>query len=259
MSSVFSSQDKNQENPQNPYLVVEQFSAQALIFSYRAVDFNNLFSFLQNQLGSPENQNFQSGRNGKKRGVGITNRTLMSKDLHEQQFQFFRNEFSMKFSMVPVNYKKNIVVNVTPDFIVGLNHVNEYIDNYYIAQDLKQYRPQRKPMTASMLKSFSKKTLKSDSFKRKRKNVVRDWFYFIVWYVRLKKILEQHKSATSLGTSPKLLLGIKGQDGSIVSKGINLKSPIQDPTQLTQMNFGFGMPQVQIKFFESNKKMQEFY
>ena len=68
--------------------------------------------------------------------------------------------------------------------------MNEYIENYYIAQDLKQYRPQRKPITVLQLKSVSKKVLKSESFKRKRRNVVRDWLYYIVWYVRLKRILD---------------------------------------------------------------------
>lgn len=28
---------------------------------------------------------------------------------------------------------------------------------------------------------------------RKRKHIVRDWLYYIVWYVRLKKILDKHK------------------------------------------------------------------
>ena len=68
--------------------------------------------------------------------------------------------------------------------------MNEYVENYYIAQDLKQYRPQRKPITALQLKGVSKKTVKSESFKRKRRNVVRDWLYYIVWYVRLKRILD---------------------------------------------------------------------
>jgi len=32
---------------------------------------------------------------------------------------------------------------------VSLKQLNDYVDNYYIAQDLKQYRPQRKPITKS--------------------------------------------------------------------------------------------------------------
>ena len=79
---------------------------------------------------------------------------------------------------------------MTPDLVTTLHALNEYIENYYIAQDLKQYRPQRKPIVASQVKSVSKKVLKSESFKRKRRNVVRDWLYYIVWYVRLKRILD---------------------------------------------------------------------
>jgi hypothetical protein len=70
-------------------------------------------------------------------------------------------------------------------------------DNYYIAQDLKQYRPQRKPITKSQIQGLSKDLVKSEKFKRKRKNIVRDWLYFIVWYVRLRRILEQHKIASN--------------------------------------------------------------
>jgi len=79
---------------------------------------------------------------------------------------------------------------VTPDLVTCLHSLNEYIENYYIAQDLKQYRPQRRPITPSQLTTVSKKVLKSESFKRKRRNVVRDWLYYIVWYVRLKRILD---------------------------------------------------------------------
>jgi len=44
---------------------------------------------------------------------------------------------------------------VTPELIFGLKSVNEYIDNFYLAQDLKQYRPQRKPIVASQVMHMS--------------------------------------------------------------------------------------------------------
>ena len=47
MCSVFNSPDRGAENPQNPYLILEQFSAQVHIFSYRAVDFHSLFNYLK--------------------------------------------------------------------------------------------------------------------------------------------------------------------------------------------------------------------
>jgi hypothetical protein len=82
------------------------------------------------------------------------------------------------------------VLNITPDLLQSLHFINGYIENYYISQDLKQYRPQRRPVTPDQLQGLSKKVIKSESFKRKRKNIVRDWLYYIVWYVRLKRILE---------------------------------------------------------------------
>lgn len=55
MSSVFESAQSGSDNPRNPYLVVEKFTAQAHIFSYRSVDYENLFSWLQNKLGNDVN------------------------------------------------------------------------------------------------------------------------------------------------------------------------------------------------------------
>ena len=168
------------------------------------------------------------GRSGGRLGAagGQGGKTALFRELQETQFKYFRNEFSIKFALSPAHGHKNIVMNVTPDLLATLQLVNDYIDNYYIAQDLKQYRPQRKPITASQVQGFSKKVLKAESFKRKRRNVVRDWLYFIVWYVRLKRILDQHKSS-SLPASPKSLLRGKA-DGQ--TAGTGLKSPIQDPT-----------------------------
>ena len=53
---------------------------------------------------------------------------------------------------------------------------------------MKQYRPHRKPIT-----DVPKKLENRASLKRKRKLVVRDWFFFVVWFIRLKKILRSFK------------------------------------------------------------------
>lgn len=144
---------------------------------------------------------------------------------------------------------------MTPSLITTLQNLNDYIDNYYIAQDLKQYRPQRKPLTKTQLQNVSKKTLKSESFKRKRKNIVRDWLYFIVWYVRLKRILYQHKRASQPPTAASLL---SCHERSKQSSSL-LKSPIQDPTQLTETGLAVSLPMVQFRIFESSHKMEEFF
>lgn len=53
-----------------------------------------------------------------------------------------------------------------------------------IIKDLKQYRPNRRPMT-----NVPDRIAQKYAVKRKRRLIVRDWFFFIVWYIRLKKIL----------------------------------------------------------------------
>ena len=58
------------------------------------------------------------------------------------------------------------------------------MQTYYISADLKQYRPQRKPLTG-----IPDSIKDHPNIKHKRKMIVRDWFYFIIWYVRLKKLL----------------------------------------------------------------------
>jgi hypothetical protein len=51
---------------------------------------------------------------------------------------------------------------------------------------LKQYRPHRRPITDVPAKLESNPVLK-----KKRRLIVRDWFFFVVWYLRLKRILSQ--------------------------------------------------------------------
>ena len=58
------------------------------------------------------------------------------------------------------------------------------MQNVFLIKDLKQYRPHRRPITDVPQHLQNKNVLK-----RKRRLIVRDWFFFVVWYVRLKKII----------------------------------------------------------------------
>ena len=64
-----------------------------------------------------------------------TNRrgTNAAREFHESQYHYFRNEFDMKVQLLPCNQRRNIVVNITPDLLTNVKHINDYIDNYYIA------------------------------------------------------------------------------------------------------------------------------
>lgn len=83
-------------------------------------------------------------------------------------------------------------VNLTPEMIDDLSRLFEFVQNFSISLDLKQYRPQRRPVTIDHTQ-INERDL-DENVKRKRKLVVRDWFFFVVWYVRLRKILNNFYS-----------------------------------------------------------------
>lgn len=76
-----------------------------------------------------------------------------------------------------------------------------------------------------------------------------------MWYVRLKKILDKHKEASANISVGQLLKGfpVNYSPESII------KSPVQDPTQLSKLEITTNIGRVQIKIFESHKTMQDYY
>ena len=59
------------------------------------------------------------------------------------------------------------------------------------------YRPQRRPYSQSMLSpKYKGKDVQElpESIRRKRKLIVRDWFYYVIWYVRLRKLVRNFYS-----------------------------------------------------------------
>jgi hypothetical protein len=81
---------------------------------------------------------------------------------------------------------KSIVTPLTlflrPKAVENLNNLQHFMADYALIQDLKQYRPQRKPITISRHNN-------SPALKVKRRMIVRDWFFFVIWYIRLKKLM----------------------------------------------------------------------
>ena len=70
-----------------------------------------------------------------------------------------------------------------------LHHFLERMNSTFLIRDLKQYRPHRHPITEVPDNLQNKAALK-----RKRKLIVRDWFFFVVWYIRLRKIIRSFYS-----------------------------------------------------------------
>ncbi|CDW78351.1 vacuolar protein sorting-associated protein 13a [Stylonychia lemnae] len=84
-------------------------------------------------------------------------------------------------------------INVTPRMVEDMNNLVELCQNYFLSRDLKQYRPHRKPIT-----SVPEHLKNNPVIQRKRKLFVRDWFFYVVWFVRLKRILRNMYSTELL-------------------------------------------------------------
>lgn len=67
-----------------------------------------------------------------------------------------------------------------------LTRLLEFFQNFSINLDLKQYRPQRRPLCLPRNRQYS------EAVKRKRRLLVRDWFFYVVWYVRLRRLLNSY-------------------------------------------------------------------
>jgi hypothetical protein len=68
-----------------------------------------------------------------------------------------------------------------------INNFLEYSKNFYIMRDLKRYRPARKPVLDSYV--FHPDLFSNEVLLNKRKLLVRDWFFFVVWSMRLKNMM----------------------------------------------------------------------
>lgn len=77
------------------------------------------------------------------------------------------------------------MVTVTPRVLEQLESLTHFCNNSIILKDLKQYRPHRRPIT-----EVPQEIADHPNLKRKRRLIVRDWFFYVVWFVRLRRIVK---------------------------------------------------------------------
>ena len=73
-----------------------------------------------------------------------------------------------------------------PDLIKKFSNLIDILRSYYIIDSIQNFKPLRKPYEKT---SLVNKFKKSSKFRFKRKMVIRDWFYYFIWYTRFKKII----------------------------------------------------------------------
>ena len=78
-------------------------------------------------------------------------------------------------------------IQIEPQIIQYFKNFMEIVRSYFIIESIQNFKPMRKPYEKStiLVNQYSN----SAKFKYKRKMVVRDWFYYFIWYTRFKKVI----------------------------------------------------------------------
>ena len=78
----------------------------------------------------------------------------------------------------------NITVNICPNIIEDICAFIEYAKKLKIMKSIKNYKPTQRPIVGNL------KVKNLAEFNRKRKLIVRDWLFFVVWAKRIEQAIE---------------------------------------------------------------------
>lgn len=81
-------------------------------------------------------------------------------------------------------FTSDLKVNINPSIIGKLTSFQEFLKGYFLNDPIQDYKPMRKPYNANS--DLVKMYQENQTIKTKRKLVVRDWFYYFVWFHRFK-------------------------------------------------------------------------
>ena len=107
------------------------------------------------------------------------------KTMDKEKLDFFSKNISKKYGFFIQLATNEIQLNLNPDFLNKVESFEEFVRSFYINELIQYFKPMRKPYlkTSDLVKKYSK----DSRILRKRRLVVRDWFYFMIWYTRIKK------------------------------------------------------------------------
>ena len=125
--------------------------------------------------------------------VGMKSNYIIEPFTYSMQCQF-RNSFNankdMYKYMIKINVQK-VILNMNPSITRDFNKLRFYHEGQTYLKDLARYRPfiriqtiidfMNSPEFAKLSKSDKRK------IEEKRKEVIRDWFRLVLWYIRLRK------------------------------------------------------------------------
>jgi hypothetical protein len=90
---------------------------------------------------------------------------------------------NMKFFIQVATSELN--VNIYPEIIKMTEYCVDFMKSFYVIDPIQDFKPMRKPY--NRLSELVKKYKGDPSFSYKRKMIIRDWLFYLVWFNRFKK------------------------------------------------------------------------
>ena len=125
----------------------------------------------------------------------------------EEALRQARNKFTFNLLITKLNF------NMFPNIVGNILELFDFIKYYQISKDIKGYRPYRKPE----IRACTNK----DQFLKRKRLLVRDWFFLAIWSLRVRRIysnIDKFKKAKYKQLKRKYLLKKYSQKKCIYGK-----------------------------------------
>lgn len=103
----------------------------------------------------------------------------------DSNYDLFSKKVSKAFKLNIQIATSDINLNIFPDLTSKISSFQEFVKSFYINEPIQDFKPMRKPYYSPQLNN----TNLGPNFKAKRKLVIRDWFYYFIWYSRFKQAI----------------------------------------------------------------------
>jgi hypothetical protein len=107
------------------------------------------------------------------------------KAIENEKVDFFSKNTLKKYNFYVQIATNEIQLSVYPDFVKKLICFEEFFKSFYVNDMIQYFKPMRKPYekNCEIIRKFSKDA----KILLKRRFIVRDWFYYMIWFTRVKK------------------------------------------------------------------------
>jgi hypothetical protein len=107
--------------------------------------------------------------------------------MDSKNIDFFSKAVEKNYNFYLQVATSELKVNLFPQLILFIQNFIDFAKSYFIIEQIQDFKPMRRPYEKSNKIVQNLKDV--PKFKTKRLMVVRDWFYYMIWFSRVKKAL----------------------------------------------------------------------